>query len=130
MQEGKKILLVDDDAEFVQSNRDLLEAHGYQVFTASDGAGAIDSAARNKPDLVILDVMMTSDTEGFEVSREMAETPALKNIPVVLLTGIRKAMKLPFGFEPDADWLPVKTVLEKPVRAQTLLDEIKKRLSA
>jgi hypothetical protein len=53
---------------------------------------------------------------------------ATKDIPVVLVTGIRKAMNLAFGFEPDEDWLPVKTVLEKPVKPEVLLQAIRQEL--
>ena len=124
MSTGKKILLVDDDVDFVHSNKELLETHGYSVLTAHNGNDAMEVAKKNRPDLIILDVMMTTDTEGFDVSRKLQDIPALKGVPVILLSGIRKAMSLPFKFEPDSEWLPVKVVLEKPVRAETLLQEV------
>jgi CheY-like chemotaxis protein len=73
---------------------------------------------------MLLDVMMAHESEGFDVARKLAEDPATKKIPVLLLTGIRKAMKLPFSFEPDADWLPVKAVLEKPIKPDELLKQV------
>jgi CheY-like chemotaxis protein len=122
------ILLIDDDADFTASNRELLEQSGYSVASACDGAAGVKAARERKPDLVILDVMMKSETEGFDVSRTFHDDPDLKGIPVILLTGIRKAMRLPFRFEPDRDWLPVKTVLEKPVQPARLLEEVAKIL--
>ena len=124
----KKILIVDDDVDYVESNKQLLEANGYEVVSANNGQAGLELAKKVKPDLMILDVMMASDTEGFEVSRKIPETPELKSLPVLLVTGIRKAKMLPFGFEPDDTWLPVKTVLEKPVDPAKLLEEIRKRI--
>jgi len=128
MSEPKTILLVDDDREFVQSNRDLLESEGYNIIEANDGAAGFELAKQEKPDLMILDVMMATDTEGFEISRKVAQTPELEGMKVILVTGIRKDMHLPFGFTPDDSWLPVEEVLEKPVMPKQFLEEIKKRL--
>ena len=128
MAEQKTILVVDDDTEFVQSNKDLLEGEGYRVLTAFDGASGFELAKKEKPDLMILDVMMVTKTEGFEVSRKIPNTPELKDMKVLLVTGIRKDMHLPFGFEPDESWLPVDSVFEKPIEPARLIEEIKKKL--
>jgi CheY-like chemotaxis protein len=125
----KRILLVDDDPAFVEANKELLEAEGYVIDTAADGASGVAKAKAQKPDLMILDVMMACDTEGFDVSREVAKIPQLKDMPVIILTGIRRAKKLPFGFEPDDTWLPVKAVLEKPVPPEKLLEAVAKYTS-
>jgi CheY-like chemotaxis protein len=122
----KRILLVDDDKEFIEGTKDLLEAHGYEVLKAHTGAQGLEMAKKSYPNLMILDVMMTTDTEGFDVSRKIEESPELKGLPVILMTGIKKAMGLPFSFEPDEDWLPVKAVLDKPVAPDKLLAEIAK----
>ncbi len=124
----KRILIVDDDPDFVESNKQLLEANGYQVISSSNGAAGLAMAKKEKPDLMILDVMMATNTEGFEVSRKIPETPELRNMPVLLVTGIRHALNLPFGFEPDKTWLPVDSVFEKPIDPGVLLAEIKKRI--
>ena len=64
-----KILIVDDDADFVKSTSDLLAAHGYDVLSAPDGAAGLELARRERPDLMVLDVMMATQTEGFEIAR-------------------------------------------------------------
>jgi two-component system, OmpR family, alkaline phosphatase synthesis response regulator PhoP len=128
MAKKKRILLVDDDVDFVESNKDLLEANGYEVLAAHDGESGLTLAKKEKPDLIVLDVMMASDTEGFEVSRKIPATPELKNTKVLLVTGIRRDKGLSFSFEPDATWLPVDSVFEKPIPPETLLEEIKKRI--
>lgn len=128
MSAKKKILIVDDDRDFVESNRDLLEANGYEVIAAYDGASGLALAKQARPDLMILDVMMATNTEGFEVSRKIPESPELRNMKVLMVTGIRREMHLPFTFEPDETWLPVDSLFEKPITPATLLAEIQKRI--
>ncbi len=122
----KRIILVDDDADFAASVKDWLESNGFDVLVACDGVAGLALAIKEKPDLVILDVMMATDIEGIEISRKIAEVPELKRVPVLMLTGVRKAKNLPFGLEPDANWLPVRAVLEKPVPPDVLLREIER----
>ncbi len=128
MDESKKIIVVDDDVEFVESYRDLLEAHGYVVFAAHDGRSGFETACRERPDLMILDVMMGTATEGFEVARMVRNEPLLSEMKVLLVTGVSKAMDLPFRLEPDDSWLPVNRVLEKPILPKKLITEIEKAL--
>ncbi len=129
MSESKKILLIDDDRDFVEANRDLLEGQGYEVAAAYEGQSGLSKAVEYRPDLIIMDVMMSHNTEGFDVSREIQSHPELKGTPVVLMTGMRKAMHIPFKFEADEDWLPVKSILEKPVQPEDLLREIHKQIT-
>lgn len=121
---AKKVLVIDDDSDFVESIVNLLEARGYVVAYASNGKEGVQKAKAEKPDLVLLDVMMTTKDEGFNVARELHGIEALKKTPVIMVTGVRKEMNLPFGFEPDETWLPVKQILEKPVKPETLLNAV------
>jgi CheY-like chemotaxis protein len=118
---AKKVLVIDDDNDFVESVVNLLEARGYTVTAASNGKEGLEKAKANKPDLILLDVMMTTKDEGFNVARELQAIEGVKGTPVIMVTGVRKEMNLPFGFEPDETWLPVKQILEKPVKPETLL---------
>ena len=124
----KRILIVDDDVEYVESNKELLEASGYEVQTAHNGKDGLAHAKKHKPDLMILDVMMATNTEGFEVARKIPHSPELKGMHILLVTGVRRELALPFKVHPDETWLPVDKVFEKPIDPQTLLDEIKKRI--
>ena len=120
----KKILIIDDDPDFVESVRGVLEARGYVVDSAPNGAEGIEKAKVLLPNLIFLDVMMTKNTEGFEVSRELTKDDTLKSIPVIMITGIREKMNLAFGFEPDNTWLPVKAVLEKTIKPDQLIAKV------
>jgi CheY-like chemotaxis protein len=122
------ILLVDDDQDLIEMNKTTLAQRGHQItiaYSASDARKAVKSAA---PDAAVLDVMMEDMTVGFELARDLhAQFPKL---PMVMLTGIRKEMKLGYKFEPDETWLPVSKFLEKPVNPRVLADELDKLLAA
>jgi CheY-like chemotaxis protein len=121
---AKKVLMIDDDPEFVEAISNLLDAKGYDVHTASNGKDGVAKAKVEDPDIILLDVMMTTKNEGFNVARELHDDQKLKDTPIIIMTGIRREMNLPFGFEPDEAWLPVKRVLEKPVKPEVLLSAI------
>ena len=124
----KKILIVDDDADLVSSTTAVLETKGYSVSSAPDGKSGYEKARKDKPDLILLDVMMAHDAEGFEVAKQLRQTPETAKLPVILITGIRAAKGLPFSYEPDEDWLPVQAVLDKPVKPEDLLREVEQAL--
>ena len=78
---AKKVLIIDDDADFVESVENLLEARGYEVVSASNGKEGIEVAGKEKPNLIILDVMMTTKDEGFNVARKLNEMEEVKEHP-------------------------------------------------
>jgi CheY-like chemotaxis protein len=121
-----KILIIDDDKDFVDATKTLVEAKGYTAVTANCGADGFALAKKEKPDVILLDVMMTYDSEGFDIARNLKKDDDTRGIPIIIITGVRKAKHLPFGFEPDEDWLPVKEVLEKPVKPEMLIECVKK----
>jgi CheY-like chemotaxis protein len=125
---SNKVLMIDDDPEFVEAISNLLDAKGYDVHTASNGKDGVAKAKAENPDIILLDVMMTTKNEGFNVARELHDDQRLQNTPIIVMTGIRREMNLPFGFEPDETWLPVKRVLEKPVKPEVLLSAISENI--
>ncbi len=121
---GKRILIVDDDVDFGESVKTVLESDGYHVEMTTAGADGLSAAERNKPDLIVLDVMMEHTTAGFDVSRELHKRPSLRTVPVILVTGISRELNLPFSFEADEHYLPVREVIEKPVDPKLLLEKV------
>ena len=120
------VLLIDDDMDFQAATTVLLESQGYTVLSAQNGADGYLSAKADKPAIILLNVMMTYDSEGFEVARKLHEDPATTGIPVILITGIREALNRTKAIKPDHSWLPVVTVLEKPLNPDALLKAIQK----
>ena len=126
----KKILIVDDDSDFVEAITTLLEAKGYEVVSAPEGKTGFSQAKKQLPGLIILDEMMATKSEGFDVARQLKDEKITKDIPVVMITGVRRDMNLPFGFEPDENWLPVKAVLEKPIKPDLLLKTVEENIKS
>ena len=102
----------------------LLDTQGYKVDSAPNGKVGIAKAGEQKPDIILLDVTTTRKSECFEVARKLHKDKNLKNIPVIIVTGVRKEVSLPFGFEAGDAWLPVKGVLEKPIKPNVLLKTV------
>lgn len=129
---GKKILIIDDDVQFVETVKTFLEGVGHHVSFAYHGRSGIELARKAPPDLILLDVMFAGapGLDGLQLSREINQDHDLKGIPVIIVSGVQKVMGLPFSFEPDEKRLPIKAFLEKPVKPDRLLREIEKALEA
>jgi len=123
-----KILIIDDDEDFNLSVRIVLEAHDFEVETATTPEEGIDKVLNTEPDLVILDVMMPMGYEGFDVAREIREEHNLKELPIVILTNVHNVRKVPYRFAPDEDYLPVDVFLDKPVELDALVATIREML--
>jgi len=128
MNAKKRVLLVDDDADFVEVNRAVLENSGYEVAVAYNGKECLEKVRAESPDVIILDVMMATHSEGFNVSRDLRNSEHTKNIPILMVTSINDTV--PYKFERDDTWLPVDSFIEKPIEPQQLLEEVKKMLEA
>lgn len=116
------ILLIDDDPDLIEANQAVLASRGFAVRTALSAADARQSLAQALPDLVVLDVMMETPTVGLELAREIHEKSP--HLPILMLTGVREAMELPFQLGPDETWLPVTQFLEKPFTPTALADRV------
>ena len=121
------ILVVDDDPDIRYTLKIILEKNNYQVRLAANGADALVALKQKKPDLMILDVMMKTDTEGFDLAFDLKNRPEFSSMPIVLLTSFLDKVK---HDGPDQyqnilgqDW-PAKWLFEKPVDAKKLIAKI------
>ena len=124
MGSGKKIFIVDDDPDFVEINKTYLERENYRVDYAYTAEEAMEKIVSWMPDLIILDVMMPSGTEGFHFAYKLRKDTALKDIPVLMITAINQNSPFTFSSDTDGDYLPVEDFLEKPVNADELLQRV------
>lgn len=121
-----KILIVDDDPDITEAMKVVLENQGYTVDSAKDGSEGMERIKTAKPDLIILDVMMNTLSEGFLVSRELKNDPRYKHIPILMVTSIKQKTGIDFETAAgDPTWLPVDGYLNKPVEPESLLDKVK-----
>lgn len=127
--EKPKILIVDDDEDFVATLKVLLKDACYAIATASNKTEGMEKIAIEKPALIILDVMMSTWQDGFEMSRELKNHPEFKQIPILILTSISETTGVEFKSSAgNPTWLPVDGFLEKPADAGILLSEIDRLL--
>jgi len=128
--EKAKILIVDDDADLTEALKTTLESQRYAVVTASDRTEGMEKVRAEKPDLVILDVMMSTWQDGFEMARELKKEPASSDMPILILTAVKERTGIGFkSTAGDPSWLPVDGFLDKPVEPETLIDEVERLLS-
>ena len=123
----KLVLLVDDDADFLSVNILLLEQEGYDVMTAGNGDECQACLEVHRPDLIILDMMMTREDEGFDVSMDLRNPEHTRHIPIMMISAVNEYSH--FTHKPDATWLPVDMFLEKPVDPRRLLQEVSRILT-
>ena len=127
---NSKILIIDDDQDLTSALQAVLESNQYSVSVASNPDEGMEKLNAEKPDLIILDVMMTTWQDGFDMARSLKKNAKFKAIPILMLTGIEDKTGLEFKSEAgDEEWLPVEVFLDKPVDPETLLAEVKKLLS-
>ena len=123
-----KILLIDDDVDFVAANKMVLEQSSYQVITAGEGDEGLKKARQEKPDLILLDVIMPVK-DGFTAAEQLKKDPQLAKIPVVMLTaystkGRGTGVAVGRGMSLEAE-----DYLEKPVSPEQLLAAVRQHLA-
>jgi len=128
--ENTKILIVDDDPDFTVVLKTVLEGESYAVDTAPGRAEGMEKLQADKPDLLLLDVMMDTWSDGFEMARDIRKNPEYKDMPIIMLTGVEQRTGIGFKSSAgDPEWLPVDGFLDKPVEPHVLIAEVKKVLS-
>jgi len=114
-----RILIVDDDPDFVETTRLVLESAGYEVLSAANGAEGLRQVTANQPDLVILDVIMASVLDGLNLSRQMADNPLLHDIPILMVTSIANTDYA--ALFPTDEYIHIDGFVSKPIAPKDLL---------
>ena len=122
-----KILIVDDDPDFVEATRIVLEGAGYETATAANGDESLRAIRAEKPDLIILDVIMSSILDGLNVSQQLQDDPENKDIPIVMVTSIANTDYA--ALFPTDEYVHIDAFLTKPVLPDQLLQEVGKLLA-
>jgi len=122
-----KVLVVDDDRDFVDLTSMILTKEGYKVSSAANGHQALQVMKEERPDLVLLDVMMATPLEGVSVAREMAGDPVLKAVPIIMISSIDSSQHA--ALLPDDLHIPIDAWISKPVDPDDLLRTIRRFLA-
>jgi CheY-like chemotaxis protein len=136
MSEPKSILVVDDDPDIVESLRVVLESRSYQVLSASNAEEAQEQVRKERPDLIILDIMMPRGTEGFHFVWNLRNdaSSGCQDVPILVLSAIHDTTSLRFypdqsdGTYSPGEFLPVQDFLDKPVEPKELLRRVENLL--
>lgn len=126
------ILIVEDDTDMVDALSIVLEGAGYEVCSAADVEQGLEAVERERPDLILLDVMMPEGTEGFHFVWKLRSTfpHPLRGTPIIILTAIHSKTALRFypdvgdGTYAPGEYLPVQHFLDKPVEPDDLLQKV------
>ena len=120
----KKILVVDDDPDYQMICDMILKGAGYQVAQAFDGSQAIAALERSQPDLILLDVMMSSVLEGVEVCKRIKSDPRLQGVPIIMISSITTS-EYASAF-PDDERIPIDAWMTKPIQPEALVKTVKR----
>lgn len=127
MKKLAKILLVDDDADFVEATKTVLESKPYQVIVAKEGDEGLKKAKTEKPDLILLDVIMPVK-DGFTMAEQLKKDPQLSKIPVIMLTSFAQRKGETSISQAQGLTLEAEDYIDKPVAPQELLKRIEKQI--
>ena len=125
----KKIYIIDDDRDIVESISMVLKANGFEVSEQYNDENVIENVSKYNPDLIILDVMFPENSSaGFDIERDLKRNNKLTNIPIIMFSAVNEQgiyMGLFTDKDIDESWLPVTKFLDKPVQPKELLLQVK-----
>jgi len=121
-----RVLVVDDDPDFHVFVRAFLEPAGYGVLSAYSEAQGLDMARRDKPDVILLDIIMRSTTDGFEFCHEVRRDPQVKHTPILGVSALEERMAVQYSPDRDPELFPVDGYLRKPVAPERLFAELRR----
>ena len=128
MNNKTKILLVDNDVDFVDLSKAVLENNGYEVVTAFSGREGLDKVKVEQPDVIVLDLMMEKHDSGFSFAKQIKADPLYKQIPILMLTSVAYVTGFGFSQELDGYWMKTDDYAEKPIMPDELLKRVKSLL--
>ena len=126
-EKGKKILIIDDDPDFVKTTGIVLKSAGYEIVDAYSGKEGLEKSESEKPDLYIIDLMMETYSEGSKVVESLIKNTETSNKPRIMITSVD--LKGPWDSYPQDEWLSCDFILQKPVSPSDLLEHVDRALT-
>jgi CheY-like chemotaxis protein len=129
MPNGLNVLVIDDDTDYSESLKSLLEAEGFEVELAPSGASGLEAVRRRRPDLIVLDVMMESTTEGYAVTQELKFSDLFADshdIPIIMVSSIELSPDERFPWAGELDMIRPNWYLTKPLDIPRFLEIVEK----
>jgi CheY-like chemotaxis protein len=132
MAKSPKILFVDDDRDFLAAQTAFFGGRGYEVVTVDRVEGALERISQERPDVIVLDLMMEHYDSGFVLGRKIRQDPAMSNVPIIMLSGVASATGHKFAGDTAAlkDWIKLDAFLDKPATGRQLIKVVEEKLTA
>ncbi|MBF0297907.1 MAG: response regulator [Oligoflexia bacterium] len=124
-----KILCIDDELDVLETCSTILKTKGHTIKCAGSGNDGYEKAKEFSPDLIVLDVMMDDETDGFHAAYKIRQDEKLKHVPILMLSSINQKSNFKFNKEKDGQFLPVDEFVEKPIIPQKLISEVDRLLN-
>jgi DNA-binding response OmpR family regulator len=125
MSSRKRLLVIDDDPDFADGVKSILETAGYDVDVATDPKEGFEALQTGAYDLLLLDILMGRGAEGIAIARKMRKDPQLRELPVLIITGMREQIAFLFPGEPVyPHFVAIDEMVEKPVEPEFLLERV------
>ena len=125
-----KVLVVDDDVDYVEATTAILEANGYEVVAAYDGKEGLEKAKSEMPQVMLIDLMMNTLNEGYDLVRDIRSDDRFKEVPLIMISAAHQHEVFKnANFVPDEVWFPIDTFMDKPVDIGNLLKHLEKMLN-
>lgn len=120
----KRILIIDDDVDFVDLNKAVLENNGFEVETAFSGREGLDKVQFDAPDLILLDLMLEKHDTGFSFAKSIKADPRYKDIPIMMISAVAGETGYDFTQDQDGYWMKTDDFVSKPVEPEELVKRI------
>jgi CheY-like chemotaxis protein len=124
MNQKVRILLIDDDADFIEQNKSTLQNNGFEVIACLSGREGLDKVRFEQPDLIVLDLMMERHDTGFAVAKALKADPVYRRIPILMVSSAAEKTGAEFSQEMDGYWMKTDGYVNKPVQPEDLLKRI------
>lgn len=124
------IVIIDDDPDVREALTLMLEPAGYKLTCCSTGPDGTAAIQAEPPDLILLDIMLASPSEGFHLAYELKKDEGLKNIPIIMISAIGQTMGMDYAKELGSDYVPAEKFLDKPLKVETVLAAVTEALTA
>ncbi len=125
---GEHIVIIDDDPDVREALRLMLEPSGYRITCCATGPEGIEAVLAIAPNLIMLDIMLASPSEGFHVAYELRRGQTTRMIPIIMISSIGETMGLDYAKELGSEYIPVDKFLEKPLTVETVLTTVQEVL--
>jgi len=125
---GDRVLIIDDDPDVREALRLILEPKGYRVTLCASGPEGRAAAQEQTPDVILLDIMLSTVSEGFHIAYDFRKDESLAQVPIIMISSIGDSVGIEFAGEIGSDYMPADVFLAKPLEAATVLRAIREVL--